>query len=302
MRTGIGNTVLRSMVHGHVLLASGAAAQVWWADELLHLHAGARLIAFAALATFAAYGAMRLLRMDVPGLSGSATMVWYRARARTMALFVGASAIAAAVIGWSSRSLIVHALWLPALLAACYILPVALTRGRPIGLRRVPFLKAFIIAFVWASMAVVLPGSSLAGDPHIGGVVWWVMSVWCCFFLAIAITFDIRDLPHDMPSLRTVPQVFGARGAKVIALLLLLPILLFFIVSAVFTYHPIEVGWREPGMDLAFALPIPGLLFMGVLIARAGAQRPWWWYEVLLDGSLLLLPLLTWLGGLFGRA
>lgn len=299
MEAGIEAPALRFVIYGHVWLALGAAAQVWWANELLHMHADAGLIAFVGVAAFAAYGTMRLLRMNVPELAGSVIMIWYRAHARIMLVLVGISVITAMVIGWPLRSALVHALWLPALLAVFYVLPVGLTRGRAIGLRRIPFLKALIIAFVWASIVVVLPGTVERDEgPFISGDVWWVMSIWFCYFLAIAIAFDIRDLPYDLPSLRTIPQVFGTWGAKLLGMLLLLPMLLFFLTMVVFTYHPIEAGWREPRVDLSLALPIIGVLFTGGLIVRADAQRPWWFYALLLDGTLVLLPLLTWIGGL----
>ncbi len=299
MEAEIKNPVLRFVVHGHVVLALGAAAQVWWAGALFHMHADKRLIAFVVLAAFASYGAMRLLRMNVPELAGSSIMNWYRNHARTMLVFVGISAIAAVVIGWPLRSIIVHALWLPGLLAVFYVLPMGVAGGRRIGLRRIPFLKAFIIAFVWASIVVVLPGTVEREEgPFISGDVWWVMSIWFCFFLAIAIAFDIRDLPYDLSSLRTIPQVFGTRGAKLIGMLLLLPMLLFLVAMVVISYFPLETGWREPGVDLSLALPIIGVLFTGGLIVRANAQRPWWFYALLLDGTLVLLPLLTWVGRL----
>ncbi len=299
MQVEIKNPVMRFVVHGHLVLALGAASQVRWVNDLVHMHADGRLIAFVALAVFAAYGSMRLLRMNVPELEGSSTMIWYRAHSRLMVGLAGACAIGAMVIGWPVRSLIFHALWLPGLLAGFYILPLGFTGGRPIGLRRIPFLKGFIIAFVWASVAVVLPGTSvLDGSPFISGDVWWIMSIWLCYFLAIAIAFDIRDLPYDPPALRTIPQVFGARGAKFIAILLLIPLLIMLAVMTAITYYPFETGWREPGIDFSLALPILGVLFTGVLVAVAGAQRPWWLYTVLLDGSLILLPALSWLGGL----
>lgn len=299
MQAEIKNPVLRFVVHGHVVLALGAAAQVWWTDDLLHMHADARLIGFVALAALAAYGTMRLLRMNVPELGGSATMIWYRTHARIMVALVSVSAIAAIALGWPLRGLIVHALWLPGLLAAFYILPMGITRGRPIGLRRIPFLKALIIAFVWASIAVVLPGTfELDGSPFISDDIWWIMSIWLSYFLAIAIAFDIRDLPYDLPSLHTIPQVFGARGAKFMAVLLLVPLLIMLAVMTAIAYYPFEPGWREPGIDLSLALPILGVLYTMVLVVLAGAQRPWWFYELLLDGSLILLPLLSWIGSL----
>ena len=60
--------VVRVLVHGHVLLVLGAVAQLWWVDRLFLLHSDPRLLGVVALATFSAYGGMRLLRMRVPAL------------------------------------------------------------------------------------------------------------------------------------------------------------------------------------------------------------------------------------------
>ena len=127
---------------------------------------------------------------------------------------------------------------------------------------------------------------------------WWVAAIWCAFFVAIAIAFDVRDLPYDHPSLRTLPQVFGARGAKVIAILMLLPVLWMLLVMVVISYYPIESGWRDPRVEWSIALPVIGLVAVAVLIVRANHGRPWWYWSLLLDGSLILLPLLSWIGSL----
>ncbi len=299
MEQEIKNPVLRFVVYGHVVLALGAAAQVWWVDELMSLDASPRLIAFAALITFAAYGAMRLLRMNAPDLTGSAIMGWYRTHARTVLVLVWASALAALIIGWPLRAFIGDALWLPGLLAMAYVLPLKFTGGRPLGLRRIPVLKAFIIAYVWSSLVVIFSSTmELNGEIFRQRDMLWVAAIWCAFFLAIAIAFDVRDLPYDLPSLRTLPQVFGARGAKVIAILMLLPLLWMLIVMVVMSYYPIESGWREPEVEWSFALPVVGLVLIAVMIAWAKPARPWWYWTLLLDGSLVLLPALAWIGGL----
>lgn len=299
MLAEIKNPVLRFVVNGHVVLALGAAAQLWWVNEFLYLYAEKRLVGFVALATFAAYGTMRLMRMNVAELAGSPTMVWYRRHARIMSILVGASAVGAGLIGWPMRSTIGHALWLPALLAAFYVLPLGITGGHAIGLRRIPFLKAFIIAFVWASATVILPGTSeREGTPFTSVDVWWFMSIWFGFILSIAIVFDIRDLPYDPPSLRTFPQVFGQRRAKAIAILALLPMLVMLLTMVALAYYPIETGWREPGIDWGILLPAIGLLFTGALIVLADQDRPWWYWALLLDGQLILLPFLFRIGGL----
>lgn len=297
MDTEIRNPVLRFVVHGHVVLALGAAAQVWWVSELLRLQASPRLLAFVACGTFSVYGAMRLLRMDLPGLAKSPVMQWYRANKRAMIALVCVSALCAAVIGWPMRSGIIGSLWLPGVLAAAYTLPLSLSRGNPIGLRRIPLLKAFLIGFVWSSVIVLLPAfGDPINTPFINPDIWWMVAIWGAFISAIAIAFDVRDLPFDLPSLRTIPQLFGPIGAKVIAIIMLLPMLWLLLIMAVIGYYPIEPDWRLAEVQWEFVLPAIGLALLAIAIAFAKPGRPWWYWSLLLDGSLIVLPLLTFVG------
>jgi hypothetical protein len=41
-----------------------------------------------------------------------------------------------------------------------------------------------------------------------------------------------------------------------------------------------------------------GVVWTGVVIAQAHTLRAWWYWDLLLDGSLILLPLLAFAGGL----
>lgn len=290
--TPIANRVLRSMVHGHVLLAFAAALQLAWVGDLFHWQVEVGTLWFAGLLTFSAYGAMRLLRMDSPGAAGSEVMCWYRDHRRTMLVLVALSGIAALVLGWCIGGAVVSALWLPALVAATYTLPLSVSKGNPIGLRRLPFLKGFLIAYVWTALVVVLP-NHLASDEISGTSPWWFASIWFCYFLALAVAFDVRDLPHDMPSLRTLPQVFGPRMATLLAVLMLVPM-------GVFLCAALLVGRiaAEGDYDASLLLPLVGLVATAGVVAFARPSRPWWYYPLLVDGSMVLLPLLSWLGAI----
>ena len=195
------------------------------------------------------------------------------------------------------RHLVLHSLWLPTLLAAGYTLPLALTGGRPNGLRRIPLLKALIIGFVWASLLVVLPGTvEQNGMPFIPVEVWLLGFIWTCTIMAIAIAFDIRDLPHDPPSLRTVPQVLGPFGAKVVATLLLIPLFLLLLFLLVMGQGATGSGWRGSQLDLSLVLPALGVVGLAMLIIRSDPRRPWWYWDLLMDGALIVMPLLAWVG------
>jgi hypothetical protein len=122
-----------------------------------------------------------------------------------------------------------------------------------------------------------------------------MFAVQFCFFLSLAIIFDVRDMPYDPPGLRTIPQVLGVRGAKFLAVLLLLPMCFLLILMSWMFLGSAEDA--ASGIDLAYGLPLLGLILLGVSIVFAKSDRPWWYFSILVDGALVFIPLLSWVGG-----
>lgn len=83
-------------------------------------------------------------------------------------------------------------------------------------LRKIPFLKIFLISFSWAfsTAALIYFENSLDFNQN------YYVSIISrtCFILGITIPFDIRDVKHDRLKLNTIPLVFGVDVAKKIAL------------------------------------------------------------------------------------
>jgi len=94
----------------------------------------------------------------------------------------------------------------------CYNLPFS-----NLGLRAVPFLKLFLIAFVWAGSSIGL----LLVVHH--SVIQYQFLFLAVFFFVIGITipFDIRDKITDEPDLKTIPQTIGMNASKFLAILCL---------------------------------------------------------------------------------
>jgi 4-hydroxybenzoate polyprenyltransferase len=90
-----------------------------------------------------------------------------------------------------------------------------LSIGYPFGLRKIPGSKIFIIALVWtiSTMLLVLLENQIPISQNI------TLHLLARFLLIFAITipFDIRDLNFDNKELRTIPIVFGALKARIIA-------------------------------------------------------------------------------------
>ena len=91
-----------------------------------------------------------------------------------------------------------------------------LSIGYPFGLRKIPGSKIFLIALVWtiSTMLLVLFENQTQLTQKI------TLHLLARFLLIFAITipFDIRDLNFDNKELRTIPIIFGAVKARIIAI------------------------------------------------------------------------------------
>lgn len=102
----------------------------------------------------------------------------------------------------------------------CYSLPFS-----GLGLRTIPFLKLFLIAFVWAGSSIGL----LLIVHH--SLIQYQLLFFSVFFFVIGITvpFDIRDRKIDEKELKTIPQLIGVLPSKIFSVLsLILSGILFF--------------------------------------------------------------------------
>ena len=102
------------------------------------------------------------------------------------------------------------------MMSLTYVLPSNRFFG---GLRYLPYLKSFIVAACWASVVVILPllNHQVEFD-RVAWLIWLQMALWT---FSTMIPFEIRDISNDNESMKTIPQVFGVRGAKMIGALML---------------------------------------------------------------------------------
>ena len=102
------------------------------------------------------------------------------------------------------------------LLTQVVIVIVGLLSGLyPFGLRKIPFIKIFVISFVWAistMLLLVIENNILISQ----NIALHLLSRFL-FVFAITIPFDIRDLKYDAQFLRTIPLFFGALKSRFIA-------------------------------------------------------------------------------------
>ena len=259
-------------------MALCAAALVVETYALLRLPVNPRVTGLAACATllsYAAHAALRAPRHTVP-LPGSRLAWISRHRAVLRALSV--AALAGGLLLFDFRQPRLLALCLPlALLTLGYTLPLVKRQGRWQPLRNLPLLKVFLIALVWAAVTVLLPYWSEALLP--AGFPWLLFLRRFLFVLALALLFDIRDLPSDARAgVLTLPVALGISKARLVS------------------YGALGLFCALAPVQLPLCLWLPlfvsGLAAAGVT-AAAQPGRSDYFYSLLADGMLLLQGLLV---------
>nr|WP_297785027.1 hypothetical protein [uncultured Allomuricauda sp.] len=94
-------------------------------------------------------------------------------------------------------------------LSALYAVPL-LPRAK--NLRNLAGLKIYIVAFVWAGFSVLLPVLDAKMILDWDFVITFIQRM--LLVLILILPFEIRDMQWDDKSLRTLPQVLGAKNTK----------------------------------------------------------------------------------------
>src|SRR5690554_6262214 len=148
-------------------------------------------------------------------------------------------------------------------------------------LKDIPGLKIFLIALVWAAVSVLLPALH-AGVPLGSEDVALTFLARMVFIFAITLPFDIRDMRGDARAgIRTLPMVLGPARTRLVALALML------VFSALVLIH---YGARLDGPTLPLLM---SAVFTGAALVFCAKPRHEFYYVGLLDGTLLLQPLLV---------
>ncbi|MEZ4756274.1 MAG: hypothetical protein R2817_05560 [Flavobacteriales bacterium] len=262
------------------VLATGAGAQAWWVAQAYGEPKGTWQLALAiALATLGAYQWVHaLLAIGDPRGRGHALM------AAVCLLFPSLMLL---LPWWSALLSVVPWAFVP---FAAYAFPLRQGRG---GLRAVPGMKVLLVVWCWIALVVVLPMRAMAGEHVMSALASW-LPVQLPLFTGVALLSDLRDRSSDPSTLRTWPQVLGEGWTRLLVVLLFLYVGLIVVLRGYFGYAAYVDGtvpWPE-------VLVAAGCLFAVGLAVAARITRPGWYFSVLVDGLLLVLPLLYAIGAM----
>jgi 4-hydroxybenzoate polyprenyltransferase len=167
-----------------------------------------------------------------------------------------------------------------AVISLAYYFSFEIGTAKITPLRRIPFLKAFVITYVWAGSSVFLP--ALRNEIGLGSSeVLQLFIERYLFLFALTVIFDIRDLSFDVQHIRTIPGRFGSSKTKMLSLVLLLIACLL-----------VCIHYQDPYLISAFIL---SFLIAAVLIYMARPDSGEYYFLFFVDGAMALQFFLVFL-------
>ncbi len=88
------------------------------------------------------------------------------------------------------------------------------------AIRKLPFLKIFVISLVWTFTAAVVPLLLIEWNWNSSSLIFLVLLF--LFVMILCIPFDIRDRELDKEQLKTLPVVLGVKGSKILSISLMM--------------------------------------------------------------------------------
>lgn len=251
------------LVYGNIWVAINAAA-LTSLTEIVYLGELKLTSLFVFFSTISGYNIIRLLRLNkISSPHKKGLKAWVTKNKSKLWLLTILGLIIALIISLKFSL----SLWLLCVAAfgitGFYSFPFVYGKG----LRDLPFIKLFLIAAVWTFTSIALPllytNAPIATEEH-----FFAMSMGL-FVIAITLPFDIRDIHSDDKSMRTIPQMFGIKWTKILAILML--VLAFYLLQ--FTNH----------YDALINAAAICFVITSALIIRASPQKPHAYFSVWIE-------------------
>lgn len=260
------------LIYTNIFIGLAATAQSALFFQIHEIPFDYKYLAFVFFSTIVAY----LFAVGYPNKSGSfknPRIEWMNTHSGLVhgIMFLSASASAYTFLGIQHKVLII----LTAGLTLLYHLPFENWGFK--GFRSLPYLKVFIISFVWVMLCNVQ--IAIENKIPLQEIQYTRFALKFIWIIALTLPFDIRDFEQDKESnLKTIPSLIGVKGTQLVSILLFLFCMSMQMLINGFTAESITV--------------ICSSLVAIAVIANIHRSKGDFQYLVLLDGLLILqLPI-----------
>jgi len=268
------------LLFSNLFIALCAVAQALVTYRLLHIECDKHVLGILFFSTIALYNfSLFISKPAHPEKSTYRRVRWVYANYRLMIslTLIAVLSLLVLVLFLSTASQVL--LVFLGVIGVCYNIPLFRFENKKFGLRNVPGLKLFLIAFIWSLSVVLFPIVEIEASRNIAisqSDTILLIAKRFLFIAAITVPFDIRDLYQDRSyDLKTIPVMLGEKKAyQVCQMLLVVYLSLLFL----FTKEFMADFW-------ALTLTI---FLTGWLIFKSEFKKNEYFYFLYLDGTMLL--------------
>lgn len=237
-------------------------------------------------ATYFIYNFQRLVRMnqkEIDETNIGFRMRWVYKNKQPIIFTIVIAAIILVVSLFYINIKTIIALAIMGFFSVVYVVRFIPYNNKWLALRDIPFLKIFVIAFVWALVTGMLPIISSKDLIQINLQHILFLTKQFLFVVAITIPFDIRDMKYDVEKgIKTFPLVVGVKKVIILGVLLLLGFI------AITSYE--FLVFQNITMSL-WITEIITILLVAVLLLLSKKQQPELFYSLIIEGTSLLLAI-----------
>lgn len=267
---------MKWIIDSHFWIAFGAVGLTLFTLSAIGEPVEPKFLSLIFISTFFIYNVQTLLKWNRRHKESAKRTV---VDLKTTKIITLASGIIMIVLSFQLESEQVILVGFLGLLSLFYAARINWSRKKRTDLRSIPFIKVYLIGLVWAGVCGLLPILKYNTELFLHDYL--LVTGLFAFIIGITIPFDIRDLKYDQKDLKTIPQLFGINGAKIISVIFILAFL--GIVNMLFLNSYIDTGLY------ALTIAIAGISV--VLCIMADQERSNYYYTGLIDGVLILFAL-----------
>ncbi|HNE50841.1 MAG TPA: UbiA family prenyltransferase [Chitinophagales bacterium] len=185
------------------------------------------------------------------------------------------------------KPLTILALCVTGFFSVLYPIPFLKPFGIHTRLRDFPFVKIFLIAFVWSTTSVILPftETGISFNSRRDILIVWILQLVYIFY--ITLPFDINDAESDkLTGTKTIPSVIGVKASKIIGLLTgIVHIILLIYVYLLENWRSITHIYLKESTIIGLILLT--ILLQGYTFIKADKVEKWN-IKVVYDGSMIV--------------
>ena len=276
--------LVRAIVYSNFFVSICAVALTALTSILIgEDHLNYIVLSFVFCATYFTYNFQRLIRLRSQQLVNKTLGIrlGWMVRYKTTLYFTGLlCGIAALILVFFLDLSSILAIIPLGILSFAYVIPIIPHQKEKKEIRNLPFVKIFIIAFVWSVVTVVIPYFNVY---NFDSANWSELSVLLVqrfvFIFAITLPFDIRDLKFDKDfDLKTIPAVIGENNTVLLSIFLMLV----FVGTEFFQFYVMQ----QITFYQFLAFSITSFITI-IIISFSSKKRPELFFSFLVEGTML---------------